>query len=61
MLTFHVKLVQTDGQTERWTIVKQYAPDLSMRGIKREICQNVLSIANVRITNIYTITLYLIT
>ena len=35
MLSFHVKFVQTDGRTDgqrnRWTMVKQYAPDLSMR------------------------------
>ena len=31
MLSFHVKFVQTDRQTERWITVKQYAPDLSMR------------------------------
>ena len=51
MLSFHVKLVQTDRrmdgwmdrQTDRWTDrwtygltkVKQYAPDLSMRGNKK--------------------------
>ena len=32
MLSFHVKFVQTD----RRTTVKQYAPDLSMRGHKNE-------------------------
>ena len=39
MLCFHVKLVQagrqtdrrTDGQMDRRTMVKQYAPDLSIR------------------------------
>ena len=30
MLSFHVKFVQTD----RWTTVKQYAPDLSIWSIK---------------------------
>ena len=38
MLSFHVKFVQTDGwadgPTDRQTEVKQYAPDLSMRGHK---------------------------
>ena len=38
MFSFHVKFVQTDGQTDgwmdRWTMVKQYAPDLSIRGHK---------------------------
>ena len=36
MLSFHVKFVQTDRQTDtqthRRTTVKQYAPDLSIRG-----------------------------
>ena len=32
MLSFHVKFVQTD----RRTTVKQYAPDLSMRGHKNQ-------------------------
>ena len=40
MLSLHVKFVQTsrwtdiqtDGQMERRTTVKQYAPDLSMQG-----------------------------
>ena len=31
MLSFHVKFLQTD----RWTTVKQYAPDLSIRGHKK--------------------------
>ena len=39
MLSFHVKFVQTDGQTDeqtdRQTTVKQYAPDLSIQGMKR--------------------------
>ena len=30
MLIFYVKFVQTDG----WTMVKQYAPDLSIQGHK---------------------------
>ena len=34
MLSFHVKFVQTDGQTDRRTTVKQYAPDLSILGHK---------------------------
>ena len=36
MLSFHVKFVhtdkQTDGQTDRQTTVKHYAPDLSIPG-----------------------------
>ena len=32
MLSFHVQFVQTDRQTDRLTTVKQYAPDLSIRG-----------------------------
>ena len=32
MLSFHVKFVQTDGRTT----VKQYAPDLSIWGHKKE-------------------------
>ena len=35
MLSFHVKFVQTD----RRTTVKQYAPDLSTRGLKKWILQ----------------------
>ena len=31
MLSFHVKFVQTDGQTDGKTSVKQYAPDLLIR------------------------------
>ena len=38
MLSFHVKFVQTDRQMDGWTdrrtTVKQYAPDLSIRGHK---------------------------
>ena len=34
MLSFHVKFVQTDRQTEGQTTVKQYAPDLSIQGHK---------------------------
>ena len=41
MLSFHVKFVQTekrsDGQTERRTLVKQYAPDFSIRGHKMSL------------------------
>ena len=40
MLSFHVKFVQTDGptdrQTDRRTTVKQYAPDLLIRGHKKK-------------------------
>ena len=40
MLSFHVKFVQrdrwTDGQMARQTTVKQYAPDLSIPGHKKE-------------------------
>ena len=35
MLSF----LQTDGWTDRQTTVKQYAPDLSMRGHKKKIFQ----------------------
>ena len=39
MLSFHVKFVQTDrqtdGQTYRHTTVKRYAPNLSMWGHKK--------------------------
>ena len=39
MLSFHVKFVQTDrqtdGQTDRWTMVKQYAPIFQYGGIKK--------------------------
>ena len=28
---FYVKFVQTDKRTDRWTMVKQYAPDLSIQ------------------------------
>ena len=37
MLSFHVKFVQTDGETDRRTMVKQYAPDHSMRGHKKNV------------------------
>ena len=36
MLSFHVKFVQTDRRTDRQTTVKQYAPDLSIRGHKKK-------------------------
>ena len=36
MLSFHVKFVQTDRQMDRWTMVKQYAPDLLMQGHKKK-------------------------
>ena len=32
MLSFHVKFVWTDRQTDRRTMVKQHAPNLSIRG-----------------------------
>ena len=35
MLSFHVKFVQTDGRTDRRTMVKQYAPDLTIWGHKK--------------------------
>ena len=35
MISFHVKFVQTDRRMDRRTMVKQYAPDLSMRGHKK--------------------------
>ena len=39
MLSFHVKFVQTNGRTDGWTdgrtTVKQYAPDLLIRGHKK--------------------------
>ena len=39
MLSFHVKFVQTDRQSDGWTdgrtTVKQYALDLSIRGQKK--------------------------
>ena len=34
MLSFHVKFVKIDRQTDGRTTVKQYAPDLSIRGHK---------------------------
>ena len=37
MLSSHVKFVQTDRWTDRQTMVKQYAPDLSIRGHKKLI------------------------
>ena len=42
MLSFHIKFVQTDRQTDRQTMVKQYPPppDLSIGGIKRENAGN---------------------
>ena len=36
MLSFHVKFVQTDRQTDGQTTLKQYAPDLWIRGHKKE-------------------------
>ena len=41
MLSFYVKFEQTDGRTDRMTTVKQYAPDLSMRGHKKQLKNNV--------------------
>ena len=41
MLSFHVKFVvtdrRTDGRTDRGTMVKQYAPDLSIQGYKNKL------------------------
>ena len=37
MLSFYVKF-WTDRKTDRWTLVKQYDPDLSMRGHKNMSC-----------------------
>ena len=34
MLSFHVKFVQKDGQMDRQTTVKLYAPNLSIQGHK---------------------------
>ena len=34
MLSFHIKFVQTDRWTGRWTTVKLYTPNLSMQGHK---------------------------
>ena len=31
-----------DGQTDRLTTVKQYAPDLSMRGITSCVCETLM-------------------
>ena len=40
MLSFHVKIVQTDGWMDGWTdrrtMVKQYAPDILIRGHKKK-------------------------
>ena len=36
MLSFHVKFVQTDERTDRETTVKQYAPNLSIQGHKKQ-------------------------
>ena len=38
MLSFHVKFVQTD----RRTMVKQYVPDISIRGHKKTLYVNAL-------------------
>ena len=44
MLSFHIKFVQidrlTDRQTDRRTMVKQYAPDLSIQGHKNSNFSN---------------------
>ena len=40
MLSFHVKFVQTDGRTT----VKQYAPDLSIRGHKKKLDLTILTL-----------------
>ena len=44
MLSFHVKFVQTDTPTDRWTTVKQYAPDLSIPGHKNVLILVILSV-----------------
>ena len=36
MLSFHIKFAQTDGRTDRRTMVKQYAPDISIQGHKKK-------------------------
>ena len=48
MLSFHVKFVQTDRRTDGRTTVKQYAPDLSIRGHKniQEACDTEFLIVN---------------
>ena len=38
MLSFHVKFVQTDRRTDGQTSVRQYVPDLSMRGHDKQQC-----------------------
>ena len=45
MLSFHVKFVQTDRRTDRRTMVKQYAPNLLIRGHENEkmLITNILS------------------
>ena len=46
MLSFHVKSEQTDrmtnGWTDRWTMVKQYAPELSMLGHEKKPFENIV-------------------
>ena len=42
MLSFHVKFVQTDRRIDRWTMVKQYALDLSIRGHKNDIKKTIV-------------------
>ena len=36
MLSFHTKFVQTDRQMDGRTMVKLYAPDLSMQGLQKK-------------------------
>ena len=45
MLSFHVKFVQTD----RRTTVKQYVPDLSIRGHKKSIALSIISKVRIKI------------
>ena len=48
MLSFHVKFVPTDGQMDRLTTVKQYAPTFRYGGIKTSGCA-VISLSNDKI------------
>ena len=46
MVSFHVKFVQskqTDKRTDRRTMIKQYAPYLSIRGHKKPTYHTILS------------------
>ena len=44
MLSFHVKFVQTDRQTDGWTTVKQYDPIFRYGGIKKKMLIIVLQL-----------------